>query len=583
MSFARTLLSVILLALCASLAHAQAVTKEYLKTLPPAEQAMKDEVDHWGLPFADQLRRFIAGRDAFRAQLGNQAVNGFVVGIQHGLDKVSANKYWFKGAYTNSVALSAARNEYENVQVAVLPDIGKTLTGVTLSATALQRVRGDGSIPAENVRIYRVGYVQPVAARYPALHRRPWPDPLLPNAPVDIAGTDLGLFWVEIKTPKDAPAGDYRGKVAVKAGDESLDIAVALHVHDFALPDRVPFPIAVWTSPRWPWNKAMTPEEYRALLAEFLRHGVDPVSVGRSFVSVKKNDFAVLDENLAFALERGLQLFELPRGKPEALKPLVEHLRKKGWMDKAIVYSNRDEPDRETFIAQNVPHCRTVHTLYPGLRVFLASEYHPNIDQGCDIWLTDVSTGRGADFARRNKGTAQLWFYYCHLPVRIDFHRPLVQAPNMQIDNEAIEHRLTLWLAWKYETDGMFIWAGNNEWRKKDVDRTDWRTKGWQLSAKPYGFPYGGVHNGNGYLIYPGPLPSVRLKVLRDGLEDYGYLQELRKRLKQRASNDTAREAAELLAVPYSVLVDPHYFNRDPCALLQARARIAELIEALGD
>ena len=96
-----------------------------------------------------------------------------------------------------------------------------------------------------------------------------------------------------------------------------------------------------------PSGEAMPPEDYRALMAEFLRHGVDPISIGRAFVSLKDNDFSILDQNLEFCFARGLQLFEIPRPgeKLERLKPLVEHLRKKGWIDKALIYSNQDEPD----------------------------------------------------------------------------------------------------------------------------------------------------------------------------------------------------------------------------------------------
>jgi hypothetical protein len=219
--------------------------------------------------------------------------------------------------------------------------------------------------------------------------------------------------------------------------------------------------------------------------------------------------------------------------------------------------------------------------MYPDLRVFLASEYHPGMDTACDIWMTDLSTGQGPAFAQRERGKADLWLYYCHLPIHVDFYRPLVQAPNMQIDNEAIEHRLALWLAWKYQTTGMFIWAGNRDWVSKGVDRTDWKSDQWQLPDKPYPFPYGGIHNGNGYLLYPGPNPSIRAKVLRDGLEDYGYLMELQKRAAKSRDEALRKKAESLLAVPPAVLVDTHCFNRNPAVLLDARKEIARLIEAL--
>ncbi|MEN6405445.1 MAG: glycoside hydrolase domain-containing protein, partial [Thermoguttaceae bacterium] len=397
-------------------------------------------------------------------------------------------------------------------------------------------------------------------------------------------GSDLGLFWVEVHVPRKATPGQYRGRLLLNVDGTSTPLDVSLKVYAFDLPDRVPFPVTAWVAAKWPSDQAMSPADFRAMLGELLAHGVDPISVGKEFVQLDSNDFCTLDENLEFCFARGLQTFEIPNGdaKPEQIKPLVEHLRQKGWLSKAIVYSNKDEPFESQLHKQNIPYRRQLQTLYPDLRMFLASQYFPAIADACDIWMADVSTGRGAAFAAANHGSASLWFYFCHMPLHADYVRPLVQAPNMEIDNEAIEHRLTLWLAWKYQTTGMFIYAGNSEWVAKGVDRNDWQTKGWTLVDKPYPFPLAGVHNGNGYLLYPGPAPSVRLKVLRDGLEDYGYFMELKKRAAASTNAKLKHEAESLLATPPEVLTDAHYFNRDPLRLLDVRSRMATLIEQLG-
>ena len=562
---------------------AEPTDDELLKQVPAAEQSLKDQADHWGLPFSEQLRRFVAARDEWRRSLGPQAPHGFIVGTVHSLEKVPRNKYWFKGRYGTSMSLEAARNEYESFQVAVLPDVGRTCRRVTLTAEDLQLDGGQATIPRGQVTIYRVGYVQTNRARYPSLYTGPWPDPLLPNGALEITGSDLGLFWVEVHVPRNAAPGRYHGRLRLDVDGISTSIQVSLLVHAFALPDRVPWPITVWTIPQWPSGERMMPADYRLLLGELLAHGIDPLSVGKDFVDLRSDDFRTLDENLEFCLARGQQMFEIPNGgdKPAQLKPLVQHLRKKGWLSKAVVYSNQDEPSESQLESHNIPFHRQIRSLYPDLRVFLASQYFPRIDEACDIWVTDVSTGRGAAFAGEHHGAASLWFYYCHMPLHADFARPLVEAPNMELDNEAIEHRLTLWLAWKYQTTGMFIWSGNNEWIAKDVDRTDWQKTGWKLSDRPYPYPLGGVHNGNGYLIYPGPVPSIRLKLLRDGLEDYGYLTELKKRAAITKDPELKKQATVLLAVPPNVLMGPHYFNRDPAALLSARTTIASLIDAM--
>ena len=98
-------IAVISIHLLASCADAAERDEEYLKTLPDAEQALADTVDHWGLPFADQLHRFTSARSSFRRKLKDRAPTKFIVGIQHGLEKIPKKKYWFKGTYGTSVSM----------------------------------------------------------------------------------------------------------------------------------------------------------------------------------------------------------------------------------------------------------------------------------------------------------------------------------------------------------------------------------------------------------------------------------------------------------------------------------------------
>ncbi len=249
----RSCLGVLTWVLLTALALAAGPTdQELLKSLPEAELALKDTLDHWGLPFSDQLRRFQQAQQSWLDLLGADAPKDFMLGTQHGLEKIPKNKYWFKGTYGNRVHLQAARNESESFQVAVLPAIGKQLGRVTLVSGSLQQEKGTGVIPAAAFTIYRVGYVQTVPPQYPVLYVGPWPDVLLPNGPLDVARTDLGLFWVDVKVPRDAASGAYHGQLTLEADGHRVPVQVALKVHSFALPDRVPFPIAVWTGATWP-------------------------------------------------------------------------------------------------------------------------------------------------------------------------------------------------------------------------------------------------------------------------------------------------------------------------------------------
>ncbi len=539
-----------------------------LADLPEAERQIANDVDPWGLAFADQVTRF---KSAY-AQASGTGPAEYVLGYETGLTKVFRNKYWFRGKLGSEAGLVCAGNEHENLQIAVIPDMGKSLRGVTLAVGDL--VGPKSSIPADSIKIYRVGYVKTHASAYPVAHVGYWPDPLLPNSSIDVSGTDLGLFWLDVHVPAHTPAGMYKGVATVACtGLDKRELALNVQVLPFSLPKRVQMPMSVWVQKSNPWGPMMD-GEFKALCMEYLDHGIDPVSSWSALTDPDKPETG--DEHMRDFLAAGQMFFDVPRAWLE--KPdLMKHLRDMKWMDKAIVYGAMDEPPTEAFEATVVPDTERIRKMAPAPRVYLASGFHNGIDRGLDIWMTDLSTDNGIEFAAANRGNAELWSYYCHLPINVDFHQPMVDAPNMLIDNPAIEHRLAYWIAWKYGIKGMFVWAGNHEWFGED--KPDWADHEWLLKtpAQKLTYPYAGLHNGNGFLIYPGPHPSVRMKVLRDGIEDYGYLQLLRDNLKRLTTKDRA-EARGILAVPQSVIMNPHYFSRNPQDMLSVRSRASALL-----
>lgn len=148
--------------------------------------------------------------------------------------------------------ISAARNEKEPLQIAVR------------SPQAVKQIKVEVDAPVHangkrlnDVQVNVVGYV-PVdhpssyySASSPAWHRKyprgaggcdgwagMWPDPLLPRSPFDLAANTTQPIWLTVSVPKDAAAGDYRGKVRLVANGATLkEIPFTVHVWDFALPD----------------------------------------------------------------------------------------------------------------------------------------------------------------------------------------------------------------------------------------------------------------------------------------------------------------------------------------------------------
>ena len=82
--------------------------------------------------------------------------------------------------------------------------------------------------------------------------------------------------------------------------------------------------------------------------------------------------------------------------------------------------------------------------------------------------------------------------------------------------------------------------------------------------------------------MYPPQIPSIRMKIIRDGLEDYGYLMELQKILPTITAGTLRAKAETILKIPQQVMVDTHYFNRHPDGMLGVRAEIGGILDAVS-
>jgi hypothetical protein len=142
-------------------------------------------------------------------------------------------------------------------------------------------------------------------------------------------------------------------------------------------------------------------------------------------------------------------------------------------------------------------------------------------DAGSDVYGSSmdvyVSPKNFPDIERRHEGRGERFWTYNGRPP---------EAGSMVLDTESAALRTWGWIAERYDIELWYAWEGlyysdrNNGGGPIDVRHDsitfDERRKG--------GTDWG---NGDGVLAYPGPLPSLRLKVLRRGLEDRLLLREL--------------------------------------------------------
>ncbi len=143
-------------------------------------------------------------------------------------DYLTANHLW--SAKNKQVRLFAARGEIIGLQIALRGHV-KNVQSSLVFPTA--------------------GKVAVTIGRYACVGtgENKQPDPIVPldvtfsvPTPEDaFDGQKVGSLHVEVYVPKDTAAGDYRGTLALKAGDDKLELPITLRVWDFTLPDHLSF------------------------------------------------------------------------------------------------------------------------------------------------------------------------------------------------------------------------------------------------------------------------------------------------------------------------------------------------------
>lgn len=458
------------------------------------------------------------------------------------------------------VALIAARNEFISFQVGLHGGAG----GWRNVSASLPSIEGPMRIEGRELVLYRETFLNitlPTTRDTPA---GPWPDGLVPDVdetygekrqafPLNVPAGESRALWVDVHVPAQAPPGEYHGTVQVTGDGYSGQVEVQLTVVDAALPStsslRTRFALYMPNvCDAFTGQKDCAPEDQLRMARAFYRLGLEHrVSMAAVFVNPALQDNSLFDTFWAPFLSGteptrlpGAQLTAVPAPNPSAADKVSEfgnRVESSGWLARAYTFIG-DEPSWQSTPEEVRANGIVARQAAPQVRTLVTSNLNyleqngladyvdilavlVNFVDGTQPNFQGYDRSRYAEFLARPNH--ELWLYQscashgCDPYYGAPENKPGQGWPSYMLDRPAAKVRAMEWVSFLegakgelyYETVHMLTTAWTNQ------------------------FDYGG--NGDGTLFYPGtttviggttdvPLPSIRLKLIRLGMQDYEWL-----------------------------------------------------------
>jgi hypothetical protein len=515
-------------------------------------------------------------------------------------------KYYI-GTSRKSVSLELAGNEYGSFQLAVICAEKYKLGRINISVSDLKSARGE-VIPANQVKSFKVDYIKTVMA---AQIQQDIPDVLWEGRSFSYKKPhSVETLWFDVYVAEHTKPGVYNGTITIKPDNtQSTAIKIALKVYDFSLPKAASLKNIFCFMPYWAemyYGKKIPKEKRLAYFDFIMDHRLEPVNLWP-----KGRDMFMDEDELKYCINRGKDLILLPIGRDkrsfkQKLSKYLDILTRNKWMNKAVFFGYDEILCRPKELKKMQEMYKLAKKLAPGIPRLNTAQIDSRLFGYVDIWCPLFTNYNKVETRERTAKGDSVWWYLTDYP--------LSPYANFNLDSPGIDPRIIPWMNWKLNLKGLLYWSMNREWRTNGGDQqyisdklakaTDinWLTPTTRLNIKK-GLRWPEIpwvpifislssrkpsqNNGGGNLMYPGldwkPLPSIRLKNLRDGMQDYEYFAILKKNLedlkKRNKDIQLIREVEAALSLNGNVVQNETSYTKDGKQLLKAKKHIADLIE----
>ena len=466
--------------------------------------------------------------------------------------------------------LVSARNGHASLQVALRSESARQVS-VQITPPRLENA-------ALSVSTFRVGTVtvrsHPTDTPPNEVVRSevgPYPDPLFPlEKEISLQAARTETLWISVFAPAEMQPGSYRGIVTLSSSKQKITMPFQVEVFAATVPKEQ----KLWVT-NWLWfEHELMEKHYPQLKTDPDRYWKILENIGRTMVQYKQNvifvpvrtlakaqlvngavhyDLALFDQwieifdhaGIARMIEGGhlcsrlgggydspyviptdliengqIVRKELSADDPRAeenlrvfLRQLRSHLKQKGWLGRYVQHVHDEPHGAEMPIYRRVVHI--VSEELPGVPTLDAISLQEDISavEETTIWVPKLGTfdNRLDAIAAHQGSGGQSWYYIC-----LD---PRGKYLNRFIDFPSLKVRLLPWVDYRYGLTGYLHWGGNF-WTDRPFENVqpDWGN-GFFLPA------------GDDAIVYPDPehdgvYVSLRLEIMREGIEDYELLME---------------------------------------------------------
>lgn len=522
------------------------------------------------------------------AEAANQPA---VVSFATAMKKLLPGQPWAQPLRKKST-IHTARRDYESAQVIVFAR-KSSLRNIRVIPSDF--INESGLRFKGKINLYNVETVNwPAGSGTRVLPGNIYPDPLIPHKRFDLKSGQSKAVWFEVETPVGIAAGDYNGelKVVWDGGGDSLKLRI--RVYPVTLPKTHTLHTPFVISPRYVaegHGLEMGSQAFRKMLEKYRKFNVrykldwlyfdgDGSCQQTLYPKCIKDgsefrwDFSEFDRKMQQYFDEGMRSFSVglswahlpktvlnpdgsvngkysgcPMGRlsaeelrafQKALAEYAEHLKAKGWFDKAYYYV-ADEPRAEHYDTVR-EHAKFLLDSDAGWKTMVTAMC-PSLGDVFKIWCPNVAFFDPKLSQQQIASGKEVWWYVCVGR----YH------PNYYVDYESIDPRIHFWLTYRYGVTGVLYWRVNHYGKGSRFEKA--------------------VDGGDGYIFYPGqdgPLPSIRAMMIRDGIEDYDLL----KMLEKQAPDSTLLDLDNVCKSLSDYTSDPEVLQQRRIAILHALSRL---------